>query len=88
MSFEKRKLLLKPFAESQFGYCPLTWMLHGKKTNLKIDLIHERAVLILYKNNVPSFEQLLYYGVVDFINYRIKEICSHKRLSAVKVICF
>ena len=53
MSFEKRKLLLKSFAESQFGYCPLTWMLHGKKTNLKIVLLHERAMLILYKNNVP-----------------------------------
>ena len=24
MSFEKRKILLKAFVESQFGYCPLT----------------------------------------------------------------
>ena len=30
MSFEKRKILLKAFVESQFGYCPLTWMFHGQ----------------------------------------------------------
>ena len=29
MSFEKKRILLKAFVESQFGYCPLTWMFHG-----------------------------------------------------------
>ena len=33
MSFEKTKILLKAFAESQFGYCPLTWVFHGRKAN-------------------------------------------------------
>ena len=31
MSFEKRKILLKAFVEPQFGYCPLTWMFHGRR---------------------------------------------------------
>ena len=59
MSFEKRKKLLKAFVESQFGYCPLTWMFHGRRANSKINHIHERALRIAYKNNVLSFEELL-----------------------------
>ena len=59
MSFEKRKISLKAFVESQFGYRPLTWMFHGRKANSKIDHILERALRILYKNNVLSFEELL-----------------------------
>ena len=52
MSFEKRKILLKTFVQSQFGYCPLTWMFHGRRVNSKINHIHERALRIIYKNNV------------------------------------
>ena len=52
MSFEKRKILLKTFVEPQFGYCPLTWMFHGRRVNSKINHIHERALRIIYKNNV------------------------------------
>ena len=59
MSFEKRKILLKAFVESQFGYWPLTWTFHGRRVNSKIDHIHERALRIAYKNNVLSFEELL-----------------------------
>ena len=59
MSFEKRKILLKAFVESQFGYCPLTWMFHGRRANSKINHIHERAPRIVYKNNVLLFEELV-----------------------------
>ena len=41
MSFEKKIILLKAFVESQFGYCPLTWMFHSRKANAKINHIHE-----------------------------------------------
>ena len=57
MSFEKK--LLKAFVESQFGYFPLPWMFHGRRANSKINHIHERALRIIYKNNVLSFEELL-----------------------------
>ena len=57
MSFEKRKTLA--FVESQFGYCPLTWMLHGRMENSKINHTHERALRIVCKNNILSFEKLL-----------------------------
>ena len=35
MNFEKRKILLKVNAGSQFGYCALTWMFDSRKTNSK-----------------------------------------------------
>ena len=28
--FKKRRILFKNFNESQFRYCPLLWMLHGR----------------------------------------------------------
>ena len=56
---KKEKILLKAFLESQFGYSPLTWMFHGRRANSKINHIHERALHIVYKNNVLSFEELL-----------------------------
>ena len=31
MSLDKRKMLLRAFVESQFSYCPLTWMFHARK---------------------------------------------------------
>ena len=37
----------------------LTWMSHGRRANSKINHIHERALRIVYKNNVLSFEELL-----------------------------
>ena len=33
--FEKRRLLMKAFIESQFSYCPLVWMFCSRKMNKK-----------------------------------------------------
>ena len=59
MSFEKIKILLKAFVESQFGHCPLAWMFHSRRANSKVNHIHERALCIVYNNNVLSFAELL-----------------------------
>ena len=42
---------MKSFIESQFGYCPLTGMFFGRKTNARINHVHERALRLAYKNN-------------------------------------
>ena len=70
MSFAKRNVLLKAFVESQFGYCPLTWMFHGRRANSKINHIHERALRIVYKNNVLLFEELLELDKLFKIHHR------------------
>ena len=35
MSLNQRRTLMKTFKESQFGYCPLIWMFHGRTVNKK-----------------------------------------------------
>ena len=70
MSFEKKRIILKAFVESQFGYCQLTWMFHSRKANAKINHIHERAFRIVYKDNNSSFEELL---------RKDKSFCIHHR---------
>ena len=54
--FKKRRILFKAFIESQFKYCPLVWMFHGRQINDKINKLHERALRIVYNDTVKSFE--------------------------------
>ena len=47
------------FTESQFGYCPLLWMLHSRGVNDKINHLHRQSLRIVCKDNISSFEGLL-----------------------------
>ena len=49
---------MKAFITSQFSYCRLIWMFHSRNLNNKINLIHERALRLVYQNNL-SFSELL-----------------------------
>ena len=55
----QRRLLLKSFVETQFGYCLLVWMFHGREINRKINHIHERSIRIVYRQYNSSFKNLL-----------------------------
>ena len=57
LSLPKMKLLIKSFFESQFAYCPLVWMLYN--LNKRFNKLHERALRILYNDDISTFEQLL-----------------------------
>ena len=70
ISFEKRRILLKAFVESQFGYCPLTWMFHSRQANNKINHIHERALRLIYRDNNATFEDLLKKDNSFKVHYR------------------
>ena len=59
LPFKKRRILFKAFIESQFKYCPLVWMFHGRQINDKINKLHERALRIVYNDTITSFEELL-----------------------------
>ena len=59
MPKEKPKTVTRAFVISQFSYCPLIWMFHGKGVNSKINHIFERAVRITYKDFMSSFAELL-----------------------------
>ena len=49
MSTLKRKVLMNSFFNSQFDYCPLTWMCYSCTVNNKINRFHERCLRIVYK---------------------------------------
>ena len=59
LSTEKLKIIMKTFIQSQFNYCPLTWMFHNRTLNNKINKLHERALKIVYKNDKLTFQELL-----------------------------
>ena len=59
MALEQRKIIMRAFILSQFGYCPLVWMFHSRKLNHRINRIHERALRIVYKDNNSTFKELL-----------------------------
>ena len=47
INISKKRIIMKSFIESQFGYCPLIWMFHGRGLDNKINRIHERALRIV-----------------------------------------
>ena len=59
MNVDKKRMIMKAFIESQFGYCPLVWMFHSRSFNNKINRIHERALRITYNDKSSSFQNLL-----------------------------
>ena len=56
---DKLKLIMKAFIESQFSYCPLVWMFHNRDLNNRINILHEKALRLVYNDSMLSFEQLL-----------------------------
>ena len=44
LNLTPRKILMETFINSQFGYCPLTWMFCKRKSNSKINHLHEIAL--------------------------------------------
>ena len=49
VSWEKKRIIMRVFIESQFCYCPLVWMFcHSRKLNNRINRIHERGLRMVY----------------------------------------
>ena len=59
MTEEKLRTLMKTFIESQFNYCPLLWMFHSRHINKRVNSLHERALRVVYKDRISTFEELL-----------------------------
>ena len=68
MSVEKKRIIMKAFIESQFGYFPLVWMFHSRGINSKMDRIHERSLRITYNNKYHN----------KYNNNNLCEICLIK----------
>ena len=59
MTIECRRMLMKAFIESLFGYFPFVWMCCNRSCNNCINHLNETARRIVYNDNVSSFEDLL-----------------------------
>ena len=59
MQFQKKRITLNAFIESQFSHCPLTWMFCSRAVNDKINRIHTRALRLVYLDYTSSFDDLL-----------------------------
>ena len=59
LMFYQKTTLRKSFFESQFRYCSLTWVFHRRKSNNKINLLHERALRMIHNDQISSFQELL-----------------------------
>ena len=70
LSFSKRRTLFKAFVKSQCKYCPIVWIFHSRRTNSKINRLHERALRIVYDGDVPTFDQLLAMGKSFHIHHQ------------------
>ena len=46
LNFERKRILLKAFLESRFGYFPLTRMFHSRNANSKMNQIQENKLLV------------------------------------------
>ena len=63
-------MLTKAFIESQFGYYSLAWMCCNQSFNNSINHLHERALKIVYNDNVSLSEDLLQRDDPISIHYR------------------
>ena len=80
MSNEKTKIVMRAFVISQFSYCSLIWMFHGKGVNSKINHIRKRALRIAYQDFTSSFAELLINNNSVSIHQR------HLQLLATKIM--
>ena len=55
-SLNQRRMIMKSFIVSQFGYCPLIWMNHNRSLNNNINRIHERTLRIVYIDKKSTFK--------------------------------
>ena len=59
MSFEKRRISAKSFPKSQFNWFLLTWMLHSRNVNKKINRLYEWDLIIVYTDYMSYFKTFL-----------------------------
>ena len=74
MTIERRRMLMKAFTESQFGYCPLAWMCCNRSCNNRINHLHERALKIFIIT--MSHQLKIYYREISQLAFIIEIFAS------------
>ena len=81
MNKDKLKVLMKAFVQSQFGYCPLVWMFHGRVLNNKINRLHERALRLVYKEtNLSTLKKSSLVNIeIDILSKYVRNYFNEKK---------
>ena len=75
MDSPEKKQTMNAFFKSSFSYSPLTWMMHSRKLNNKINRFHEICLRVPYNDVLSSFEKLLErYNSVSVHNGNIERL--------------
>ena len=59
LTFDKRRVIIKAYFESQLKHCPLVWVFHGRQVNNEINRLLERALRMIYEDSTSWFDTLL-----------------------------
>ena len=84
MNVDKKRMIVKAFIESQFGNCPLVWMIHSRSFNNKINRIHEIALRITYNDKSSSLQKLLERDNSVTMHHRNIKILALKHKNSYK----
>ena len=80
MSTKQKRIIMKAFINSQFGYCPLVWMNHSRKLNNRINRIHEKDNSVkVHDRNLQVLVSEMFkvkMGVSPVIMNEIFQICN------------
>ncbi len=68
LNTDQKLILYNSFIKSQFGYCPIVWLCHGKVAEKKINSIQKRALRAVYNDFNSSFHELLKKGSHEMIH--------------------
>ena len=85
--FEKKKLLMNSFIQSQFSYCPLLWMFCSRKLNRKINHIQERGLRMVYQDYTSSFKELLEKDGSICIHHRNVQLVAVEMFKVKNGLC-
>ena len=66
MDRKKRRITMKAYTNFQFCYCALVLMMRSRTINKRIDRIHQRALRIVYHDDMSILEELLILMILQY----------------------
>ena len=84
--FDKKRLLMNSFIQSQFSNCPLLWMFCSKDLNNRINSVHKRALRIIYLDYTSTFSELLERDGSVTIHHRNIQLLAVEMFKVIRKI--
>ena len=60
MFLRQRRIIIKYFTNSQFGYCRIVWMCYSRTVKRRINNIDERSLRLVHDDCISTVEELLH----------------------------